>query len=77
MATDEKGNAIDNTWPQPGVVYAGVPFTLEFVTVTTLKNHAMVSLLDDFQNGYPLLGDLVIDPMNGFELRGSGTTKLM
>lgn len=75
--TDGKGNAIYNTWPQPGVVYAGVPFTSNFVTMTTLKNHAAISLLDDFQNGFPLLGDLGDRPDEWLELRGSGTRKLM
>lgn len=71
------GNAIDNTWRQPGIVYAGVPFTLEFVTVTTQKNHASISLLDDFQNGFPLLGELGDRPDEWLELRGRGTKQLM
>lgn len=75
--TDGKGNAIDNTWPQPGVVYAGVPFTSNFVSMMTLKNHAAVSLLDDFQNGFPLLGTLGDRPDEWLNLRGRGTTKLI
>jgi hypothetical protein len=75
--TDGNGNATDNTWAQPGDAYAGVPLTLDFVTVTTLKNHAAISLLDDFQNGFPLLGDLGDRPVQWLELRGRGTRKLM
>jgi len=43
------------------VAYAGVPFQSLFVNITALKNRATISLLDDFQNLYPLragLGDL-------------------
>jgi hypothetical protein len=56
--TDGKGRAIDSTWPKPGVAYAGIPFKSVFVSMTMLKNRAMISLLDDWQNSYPLRGEL-------------------
>jgi hypothetical protein len=74
--TDGNGRVIDNTWPQPGVAYAGVPFKSEFVTMTALKNHATISLLDDYQNGYPLRGDLGDRPDEWLELRGRGTERV-
>ena len=35
--TDGHGKAIDNTWPQPGVAYAGVPFRAGFVTLDCVE----------------------------------------
>ena len=74
--TDGHGRAIDNTWLQPGVAYAGVPFKSLFVNLTSLKNHATISLLDDWQNNWPLRGDLGDRPDVWLELRGRGTAKL-
>jgi len=74
--TDGHGNAIDNTWSQPGVAYAGVPFKSSFVNMTALKNRAIVSLLDDYQNNYPLRGDLGDRPDDWFEHRGRGLMKV-
>lgn len=74
--TDGHGRAIDNTWPKPGVAYAGVPFTSFFVNMTALKNHATISLLDDYQNGYPLRGDVGDRPDEWLELRGRGMEKI-
>lgn len=74
--TDGHGNAIDNTWLQPGVAYAGVPFRSLFVNMTALKNRAIVSLLDDYQNNYPLRGDLGDRPDEWLELRGCGLMKV-
>ena len=74
--TDGQGRAIDNTWPQPGVAYAGVPFRSLFVNMTALKNHAILSLLDDYQNNYPLRGDLGDRPDEWFELRGRGMKRV-
>jgi hypothetical protein len=74
--TDGHGRAIDNTWPQPGVAYAGVPFKSLFVNLTSLKNHATISLLDDWQNNWPLRGDLGDRPDVWLELRGRGTARL-
>lgn len=74
--TDGRGRAIDNTWPKPGVAYAGVPFKSFFVTMTTLKNHATVSLLDDYQNNYPLRGEFGDRPDEWLDLRGRGTERV-
>jgi hypothetical protein len=74
--TDGNGHGIDSTWPHPGVAYAGVPFKSFFVTVTSLKNHAVISLLDDWQNTYPLRGELGDRPDEWLELKGRGFAKL-
>jgi hypothetical protein len=74
--TDGRGRVIDNTWPKPGVAYAGVPFKSLFVTMTALKNHAAVSLLDDYQNNYPLRGELGDRPDEWLEIRGRGTERI-
>jgi hypothetical protein len=74
--TDCRGKAIDNTWPQPGVAYAGVPFLINVVTMTALKRHAIGSLLDDYDNGFPLRGDLGDHPDEWLEPRGRGTTRV-
>jgi hypothetical protein len=74
--TDGHGRAIDNTWPRPGVAYAGVPFKELFVTMTALKNHATVSLLDDYQNDYPLRGEQGDRPDDWLEPGGQGVSKL-
>lgn len=76
-ATNGDGRVIDNTWPQPGVAYAGVPFKDLFVVMTALKNHATVSLLDDYQNDYPLRGELGDRPDEWLELRGRGFAKIL
>jgi hypothetical protein len=59
-----------------GVAYAGVPFKSSFVNMTALKNRAIVSLLDDYQNNYPLRGDLGDRPDDWFEVRGCGLRKV-
>lgn len=74
--TDGNGNAIDNTWSQPGVAYAGVPFKSLFVNMTALKNRAIVSLLDDYQNNCPLRGDLGDRPDEWLDVRGGGLMKV-
>jgi hypothetical protein len=74
--TDGHGRAIDNTWPQPEVAYAGVPFQSLFVNLTALKNRATISLLDDYQNGWPLRGDLGDRPDEWLELRGCGAERI-
>jgi hypothetical protein len=75
-ATDGDGNAFDNTWTQPGVAYAGVPFKSLFVLMTTIKNRATIGLLDDWGNGWPLLGDLGDRPDEWLEDRGKGVAKI-
>ena len=74
--TDGHGAAIDNTWPQPGVAYAGVPFKTIFVTLTTLKNQAFISLIDDYMNDYPLLRPAHLLTEEWFEDRGVGKVKI-
>jgi hypothetical protein len=74
--TDGQGRAIDNTWSRPGVAYAGVAFKSFFVNMTALKNHATISLLDDWENGYPLRGDLGDRPDEWLELRGRGKARV-
>jgi hypothetical protein len=74
--TDGQGRAIDSTWSQPGLAYAGVPFQSLFVNMTALKNHATISLLDDYQNVYPLRGDLGDRPDEWLELRGRGVRRV-
>lgn len=74
--TDGNGRAIDNTWPKPGVAYAGVPFRSVFVSMTNLKNRAIISLLDDWQNTYPLRGDLGDRPDEWLEPKGRGVERV-
>jgi hypothetical protein len=74
--TDGQGRAIDNTWPKPSVAYAGVPFQSLFVNLAALKNHATISLLDDWQHNWPLRGDLGDRPEEWLELRGRGTARI-
>jgi hypothetical protein len=74
--TDGQGRAIDNTWPKPGVAYAGVPFKSLFVSMTALKNHAIISLLDDWQNTYPLRGKLGDRPDDWLEPKGRGAGRI-
>jgi len=59
-----------------GVAYAGVPFQSLFVNMTALKNHATISLLDDYQNLYPLRCGLGDRPDEWLEQRGRGLTRL-
>jgi hypothetical protein len=58
------------------VAYAGVPFKSLFVNMTALQNRATVSLLDDYENNYPLRGDLGDRPDEWLELRGRGTARV-
>lgn len=74
--TDRRGRAIDNTWTEPGVAYAGVPFQTDFVNLTMLTNHAFISLLDDYRNRFPLRGDLGDRPDEWLELRGRGVAPI-
>ncbi len=74
--TDGNGRAIDNTWPHPGIAYAGVSFKSLFVTMTSLKNHAIISLLDDWQNRYPLRGELGDRPDEWLEPKGKGVSRI-
>ena len=64
--------AIDPTWDVPGVAYAGVPFKLPFLLATVLAVQGINSILDDFQNNWPILGDLGDRPDEWLERRGVG-----
>lgn len=49
-------------WPIPAF-----PLSRSLVTKSALRNHATISLLDDYQNNYPLRGDIGDrPPMNGW-----------
>jgi hypothetical protein len=74
--TDGRGRALANTWPKRGVAYAGVPIRSVFVTMTALKNRATISLLDDYQNQYPLRSGLGDRPDEWLEERGQGIGRL-
>jgi hypothetical protein len=74
--TDGQGRAIDNTWTKPGVAYAGVPFKSLFVSMTALTNRAMISLLDDWQNTYPLRGELGDRFEEWLEPKGQGALRI-
>jgi hypothetical protein len=51
------------------VAYAGVPFKSLFVSVTTLKNHATINLIDDYLNDWLLRRDLGDRPEVWLEIR--------
>ena len=74
--TDGDGNAIDNTWDHPGVAYAGVPFDDSFVSASVARNSAVVSLIDDYLNDWPLRRELGEQPEEWLELAGQGRTRL-
>jgi hypothetical protein len=74
--TDGKGRAIDNTWPHPGVAYAGVPFRSLFVSMTALKNRATISLLDSRQATCPLKGALGDRPDEWLMAKGRGIRRV-
>jgi hypothetical protein len=74
--TDGNGRAIDNTWEVPGVVYVGVPFRCGFVSLMGLKNKGVGSLLVDYANGFPLLGELSDQPEKWLDPRGEGITRI-
>lgn len=74
--TDGQGRAIDNTWPQPGVAYAGIPFQGLFVTLTFLKNNAAISLLDGCHSLDTLRGELAHRPEEWLEPQGRGVARI-
>ncbi len=71
--TDRTSIAIDNTWPQQAVAYAGVPFKSSFVNQTALTYCEILSLLGHFQNGYPLRNELGDRPDEWLERGSNGT----
>lgn len=74
--TDGTGRVIDNTWSVPGAVYAGVPFTTQFVSITGLKNEGVGSLIDDWEHDWPLLRELTDQPELWMEPRGHGVIEI-
>jgi hypothetical protein len=68
---------IDNTLREPAAAYAGVPFRTKFLNVNLLKNRAaVICLLDDFMNDWPMLGELGDRPDEWFEARGKGVARV-
>ena len=77
MVTDGTGRAIDTTWDEPGIAYAGVPFNKSYIRRTCWRNGAFISVIDDWQNGYPLLNDLGDEPDQWLEPElGTGIGRL-
>jgi len=74
--TDGKGSAIDNTFAEPGRAYAGVPFQLLFLLQRAVKNHAVITVLDDWEHDWPILGDLGDRPGEWIEPKGYGHTRI-
>ncbi len=70
--TTGAGQAFDPTWDTPGVAYAGVPFQLSFLLTTVLAAKGIKSILDDFENDWPILGELGDRPDEWLEFRGFG-----
>ena len=75
-ATDGKGRVIDNTWPLSCSVYVGVPFKAGWVSFTGLKRKGVGSLIDDWENDWPLLRELGDEPGKWLKLKGKGFRKV-
>ncbi len=74
--TDGAGRAIDITWSEPATAYAGVPFSTQFLALYHVKNKAVICMLDDWEHGWPMLGQLGDEPDKWYERRGCGVSKL-
>ncbi len=74
--TDGQGHAIDTTWSRIGVAYAGIPFDLQWLNRRGIVNKAIICVLDDYMNGWPILGELGDKPDEWIDRRGSGTAML-
>ena len=74
--TDGQGNAIDTTWQTTGVAYAGVPFNLRWLNERGLLQKAIVCVLDDYLNDWPILRDLGDRPDEWNDRRGIGVERL-
>jgi len=61
--TGPHGYAIDVTWRKPGLLYAGVPFDREFLLRWLDEVNPREGVIDDWQNNYPLLGELSEHPV--------------
>jgi hypothetical protein len=75
--TDRQGNALDNTWPESGVAYAGVPFRIDFVNRSHIKNRLLVCLIDDYVHDWPLLRELGDKPDEWLDSHGRGREKIL
>jgi hypothetical protein len=73
--TNGQGRAIDSTWQPSGIAYAGVPFKPSFVSMTALKNKAIVSLLDDYRNVTHFEANSEIVPMSGCTFKDEGRSE--
>jgi hypothetical protein len=74
--TDGKGRAIDTTWDRVGVAYAGVPFKLDWLNKRYISQRAIVCILDDYMNDWPILRDLGDRPDEWIDRRGVGIERL-
>jgi hypothetical protein len=75
--TDGSGRVFDNTWATLGLAYAGVPFKTSWVSLIGLKNKGIGSLIDDWEHGWPLCGELGDTPKFWLESKGKGTRELI
>lgn len=74
--TDGSGRAIDITWADRGVAYAGIPFRTIFVLERCATSRPDKGFIDDWLNQFPLLRELGDRPSEWLEPDGRGTTKL-
>jgi hypothetical protein len=74
--TDGEGRAIDTTWNRVGVAYAGVPFDVRWLNRRGLQQRSIICVLDDWQNNWPILGELGNRPDEWIEWRGCGVSKV-
>ena len=52
---DRDGNVIDPTWPNPeNCEYFGIPFKQEYVISNIMKDGYLISLIDNWQDGFPV-----------------------
>jgi len=73
--TDGNGHAFDNTLKKPATAYVGVPFRIDFLLRYHLQNHAIVCLLDDYTNDWPMLGALGDRPDEWLETKGQSVAR--
>ncbi len=74
--TDGTGRVIDSTWDKIGVAYAGVPLRIQWLNQRHLIAKAIVCVLDDWQNDWPILRDLGDRPDEWIDRRGVGIERL-
>src|SRR5438128_1734872 len=61
----------DNTWKE-GLAYAGVPLNSKYVVSRALKYRAYVSMIGDWEHGWPLLRELADSTEEWLDEKGSG-----